>query len=380
MPFRETDRVKERRELVEAWESGLYNKSELARRFGVTRPTVHLWVARAEADEPLTDRSRAPHECPHRTDAEIAEELIAFRKLHRHWGPKKIGDALRRGDRDKQWPADSTIGDVLKRADLIEPRRRRPQIERSRERPAKESEPGLITTVDFKGQFRLGDRKYCYPLTVADPVSRFIYAIEAMHSTSYVLVREVMERVFRRHGLPEIVLSDNGVPFCTRQGVVQYSRLGVWCLRYGVQIRHTRPGHPEDNAVHERMHRTLKAETTRPPKRMLSQQQRAFDDFRRQFNRERSHEGIGRKVPADVHRRSPREFPKHRPEPDYPGHFEIRRVSDTGTFSWGGSFIYLSSSFAGEHIGLEEVDDAIWSIRFFEHELARFDERSKTLR
>ena len=380
MPFLETDRVKEREELVKAWKSGLYGKSELARRFGVTRPTVQLWVDRSEAGEPLRDRSRAPHTCPHQTDAEIAAQLIAFRQGHPQWGPKKIGDALRRHRPSIEWPADSTIGEVLKRAGLTERRQNRPRMVRRHQPSLPTADvPGEMTTADFKGEFRLGNGRRCYPLTLADPISRFIYAIEAMPSTSYELVQPIFERVFRRHGLPDVVLTDHGVPFCVTQGVVNLSRLGVWCLKYGVEIRHTRRGHPEDNSVHERMHRTLKASTARPPEASFATQQASFDHFRREFNYERSHEGIGRKLPAEVHRKSPRPFPRRPPVAMYPGHFELRRVSSEGTFGWGATRIYASAALAGELIGLEEVDDAIWSIRFFDNELGRLDERRGTI-
>ena len=376
MPFWETDRVKEREELVEAWKSGLYGKSELARRFGVTRPTVQLWIDRSEAGEPMSDRSRAPHTCSHQTEAEIAAQLIAFRQQHPHWGPKKIGDALRRRRPSIEWPADSTIGEVLKRAGLTERRQTRPRMRRRYQPPPPAGDvAGQITTADFKGEFRLGNARRCYPLTMADLVSRYIYAIDALPNTSYQLVQPIFERVFRRYGLPDVLLTDHGVPFYVTQGVINLSRLGVWCLKHGVEIRHTRRAHPQDNAVHERMHRELKAATARPPQPDFILQQVSFDRFRREFNFERSHEGIGRKLPAEVHRKSHRSFPRRPPVPSYPGHFEVRRVCAVGLVGWRDRKIYVSHALSGELIGFEEVDDAIWSVRFFDKELGRFNER-----
>lgn len=377
MPFVETNRVKEREAMMRAWASGLYGKSELGRRFGVSRPTVDLWLDRGEAGEELADRSRAPHSHPNQIEEAIIEQLRRVRRAHPSWGPKKIGDVLRMHEPQMRWPADSTIGDVLKRAGLVEPRKR---VRNSNSSPgptlATPNEPGQVTTGDFKGQFRLRNRQYCYPLTAADPVSRYIYVVKALSSPTTQLVQPVLERMFREFGLPEVFLTDNGPPFCVPQALGRLSRLGVWCLKYGIDVRQTRPGHPEDNSVHERMHKSLKAAATRPPEWSLSEQQRRFDRFRREFNEERSHESLGRKTPASVHRRSSRPFPARVPEVTYPGHFELRRVHCSGQISWKGELLYVSASLAGEVVGFEEIDDGIWSLYFSSRLLGRYHARN----
>jgi transposase InsO family protein len=382
MPFRETGRVKEREELIRLWTSGLYGKSELARHFGVSRPTIQLWIERHAANEPYSDRSRRPHRSPHQTADEIAQELVACRQKHPHWGPKKIGDVLRISQPDTQWPADSTIGEVLNRAGLVSRRkrgRRSLHVDRRTAVVTAETLPGQVMTADHKGHFLLGNSRYCFPLTIADPVSRFVYAIDALESTSGLLAKPVFERVFREHGLPEIILTDNGIPFALPQVQGRLSRFGVWCAKYAIDLRHTRPGRPGDNAIHERMHRTLKAETARPPKANFVDQQARFDTFRVEFNNERPHEGIGRRPPASVYRTSPRPFPIAVPEPEYPGHFEVRRVHVTGRINFRGSHVFISESLGRELVGLEETDDGVWSVHFFRKHIGRFDEQRREL-
>ena len=215
--------------------------------------------------------------------------------------------------------------------------------------------------MDFQGEFRLGDRTYCYPLTVTDSCSRFLLMCRALPSTRLSPVRKAFDELFRAFGVPERIRSDNGVPFASA-GVGRLSRLSVYWMTLGIDVERTRPGHPQDNGRHERMHRTLAEETTRPPARTQRGQQRKFSRFRREYNEERPHEALEMRCPSELYEASKREC-EVRPF-EYPGHFEERTVMDAGQFSWNDRRVFLSSSLAGQRIGLVEVDAGVWAIRF----------------
>lgn len=372
--------MEQREALIAAWKSEMYDVSELARQFEVSRPTVYRWIRRGEASEPLSDRSRAPHEIPHRTDSELMAEALELRVRHPKWGPKKLVAVLRRRRPEVVWPAPSTVGDLLKREGLVAPRRRRNRAILVREKLIEPSYAGQIMTADFKGHFRLGNGTYCYPLTIADPFSRFIYAIHALDSPNTTGSRPVFDRVFRKHGIPQIIMTDNGEPFCAPQGFARLSMLSVDWLRLGIELRQSRPGHPQDNGRHERMHKTLKDETARPPSQTMRHQQRRFDEFRSEFNNERPHESLGQRTPGSIHVDPVRKYSRRVPEPVYPGHFEVRVVGRGGEIRWRGERFFLSQCLGGQSIGLEEVDDGVWSIYFMSKLLGRFDERDRVLR
>jgi transposase InsO family protein len=239
-------------------------------------------------------------------------------------------------------------------------------------------EPNDVWTADFKGQFRTRDRVYCYPLTVCDGASRYLLDVRALCSTDTLPARESFERLFREYGLPRVLRTDNGVPFAST-GLCRLSRLSVWWIRLGIRPERIAPAHPEQNGSHERMHKTLKAATTRPPERDRSAQQRRFDRFRCEFNHERPHESLGQKTPASLYRPSAHRYPTRLPRPEYPGHDEIRRVGSNGCILWKGRPLSLSHCLCGEDVGLEEVDDGIWSLFFGPLLLARLDQRTRQL-
>ena len=232
-------------------------------------------------------------------------------------------------------------------------------------------------TVDYKGEFLLGNHCYCYPLTIVDYVSRYILACDAFTSTQYEHTRKAFERVFRQHGLPRAILSDNGSPFGS-PGLGRLSRLSLWWIRLGISIERIVPGHPEQNGAHERMHKTLKAETTRPPEKTLEQQQKRFDRFRHEFNNERPHESLGQKRPATIYTPSPRPYPETLPPIEYPGHLMTRKVDHSGQIRWKDyERLFLSHTLHGEIVALEEIDDGMWSLFYGPVLLARFDERER---
>jgi hypothetical protein len=236
--------------------------------------------------------------------------------------------------------------------------------------------PHEVLTADFKGEFRTQDRCYCYPLTIADYQSRYLLACRGFSSTAGGPVEQVFREIFRACGLPRAIVTDNGTPFASN-GVARLSQLSVWWIRLGIQPLQIQPGHPEQNARHERMHRTLKDETTRPPARNREAQQQVFDRFRFEYNQERPHQGLQSRTPAEVYCPSPRDYPRRLPPLEYPGHWEIRRVGSNGCMGFQGKEWFLSHNLQGQKVGLEEVEDGIWSCYFGPVLLARYDERQQ---
>lgn len=380
MAWQETDPVNERVKFIAAQQSGLYTMSEVCARFGISRKTGYKWVGRyvAEGVDGLKERSHVPKHCPHRMSAEVEAALLDAREAHRTWGPRKLVPWLKRQRPELELPAPSTVGDLLGRKGLVERRRRRRGDAHPGTAALETAAPNEVWTVDFKGEFRTQDGRYCYPLTVVDAHTRFLLGCDSLHSTSTAGVIPCFERMFREFGLPEAIRSDNGTPFAST-AICGLSRLNVWWLKLGLVHQRIQPGKPQQNGAHERMHRTLKAETTRPPERNAQAQQVRFDEFRREFNEERPHEAQGSGAACLALQRVGARDAGRVPVPEYPGHYETRGVRRTGEFRFRGHAIFLSEVLAGERIGLEEVEDGIWSIYFFDRLLARLDERTRKL-
>lgn len=363
MPLREQTIVDLRKEMMEAVRRG-HSIAEVARMFGVSRPTVYEWLRRYDPDDPSTlqDRSRAPNERPSKTDVAIEQRLIEERE---RWGfgSKKILARLSETEPDLSWPHRSTVDGIFKRAGLVRSRRkRRPSSNAPFARRYDPSKPGELSTIDFKGQFRLGDGRYCYPLTMADYVSRYVIVAQALPSTELAPAWRVIERAFREHGLPTAMQSDNGPPF--GHGNARLSTMSVRLMKLGVQPIFSRPGKPQDNGVHERMHATLKQAATIPPGKNLRHQQTKLDAFRQMFNHERPHEALGMERPARIYRGSPQAFPTRPPTIEYDSSFEVRRVGHHGEIKWRGTPIFISHALAGELIALETIDYESYQVHF----------------
>lgn len=384
MPWTDTDPVTERHKFILAHQKDLFTMSELCQRFGISRKTGYKWLTRYRDGglQALDDQSRAPKTIPHRTPPPVEEALVALRRRHPHWGARKLLVVLarRRPDLAHRYglPAASTTTDILRRHGLIEPKRPRRKHRPARSTPIAAEAPNDVWTADFKGEFLLGSRRYCYPLTVQDAYSRTLLACQALRSTRHQGAHPVFERLFDTYGLPAAIRTDNGAPFAS-VGLHRLSRLGVYFIKLGIRRSLIEPGCPQQNGRHERMHRTLKAETARPPAATLEAQQERFEAFRQEFNTERPHEALGMKTPASQYACSPRRMPARLPEPSYDGPLEVRRVAKSGSFRWRGRFVFLTTVLAREHIGLEEVDDGVWNVLFYDMLLARLDERTMQL-
>ena len=376
MPWSETTAMGERKKFIDDLLDRRYSMSELCGKYGISRKTGYKWIERfrLEGVQGLEDRSHAATVVHNRTPPEIERALIAARHRHPTWGAAKLMYEV--GRKHPQWtlPHESTVCDILKRNGLVRPRvQRRPLGHPGR--PTQEIlRPNDCWSADFKGQFRLGNGQYCYPLTVTDNYSRYLLEVRGLDGTVHDDSKRVFTRIFKEYGLPVRLRTDNGVPFAAAS-LGRLSRLSVWWIKLGVLPELIEPGKPQQNGRHERMHKTLKDETTRPPAYSLSGQQRKFDRFRGEFNDQRPHEALDMTPPAGWYQPSRRSMPDKLVEPDYPDRFEVRLVSGNGGVRWHSSWVNVTSVLVGEYIGFEEVDDGLWDVYFGPMRIGRFHER-----
>ena len=380
MPFQETCPVEERVAMLRDYDTGAFTVSEVAARYGVSRETFYVWKRRRERGEErwFEERSRAPGYCPHATRKADVKAVVAMRKAHPRFGARKIRAKLLEKRPEVTWPAPSTIGDILKRANLVEPQRKRRRAIAQGEVVAPARTPNAEWAIDFKGWFRTADGRRCDPLTITDQASRFLVEARIVEPT-WAGVRCALERVFERVGLPAAMRSDNGTPFGST-GAGGLSALAVWWLKLGIEPHYIPPASPQDNGRHERMHRTLKAQTSMPAARTAGEQQRRFDRFRRHYNEERPHEALGQRAPARLWRPPARSLPPRLEEPWYDADHEVRRVRPAGDIKWRGEDIFIGEAFAGELVGLAEHDSGGHIVRFASRDLGVIGRDRRILR
>jgi putative transposase len=348
----------------------------LCRSFGISRKTGYKIFERYKRMglEGLTDRSRRPYRQAGKLPFQVESLIVSLKKEQPSWGAPKIREKLIRLYPDLKAPAVSTVHAVLDRRGLVQPRKNR----RRRAEGTALSAPGApndLWCADYKGEFMLADRRYCYPLTITDHESRYLLACEALGSTKEIYAVPVFERVFKEFGLPRTIRTDNGVPFASPNALYGLSRLSVWWLRLGIGIERIRPGHPQQNGRHERMHLTLKKETTKPAGENMLQQQERFDRFVSYYNEERPHQAIGMKLPAERYRPSPRPY-RGLTDLDYPFHDKTVTVTTCGRICLNRKKVNLSTVFAGQKVGIKQVDDTLWLASFMTYDLGYFDEDS----
>lgn len=348
--------------------------SDLCREFGVSRKTGYkIWHRYQNSGvEAFTDRSRRPYHYANQLPLQVETAIVALKREKPYWGAPKIRELIIRRYPDIKTPAKSTVHAVLDRHGLVKRR-----IERRKNKAAGTAlslsrQPNDLWCADYKGQFMLGDKRYCYPLTITDQASRFLLACEALETTKEQFAFTIFERVFKDFGLPQAIRTDNGVPFASPNGLFNLSKLSVWWLRLGIGIERIKPGHPEQNGRHERMHLTLKKEATRPAGNNFLQQQAKFDDFVDEYNTERPHEALGMKFPREVYMPSSRPY-AGLPDPQYPFHDQTITVTNCGRICLKRKKINLGLPFAGQAVGIKEVGDGIWLVSFMDYDLGYFD-------
>jgi putative transposase len=380
MPWKESDTMTERAKFVLRAESG-ERMTDLCKEFGISRKTGYKFLERFKklGLVGLRDEERGPANIPWRTPEATQQLILGFKKKHPTWGAKKLKSELEKQHPGVRIPARSTIGALLDKHGLVKHRKPRRRATTS----LAPLTPGLFSNdvwcADFKGEFRLGNRRYCYPLTITDHSSRYLIACEGLENTRGEGAYPVFERAFKTYGLPKAIRTDNGSPFAST-GLKGLTKLSVWWLRLGIELQRIEPGHPEQNGRHERFHLTLKTDTTRPPAVTFLQQQERFDRFIAVYNHERPHESLDMKHPADFYEPSEQTYREVLDELEYPHHDTTRKISSDGHMSlWGArKRCYVTQALAGERVGLREVKQNRWLVSFLTLDLGHVD--AKTFR
>ena len=377
MPFVETCRMEERVRMLAEYDSGNWGVSDLCARYGVCRDTFYEWRRRRAEGEAawFMDRSHAPLSCPHRTGLEVAEAIIGARRRYPHLGPRKLRVMLERRRPEQAWPAASTIGDILKRAGLVEPTRRRRRALDQKRPFAAVTAANEEWSADFKGWFRTRDHLRIDPLTIADSHTRFLIDVRIVAPTIEG-AQPVFERPFRSYGLPGSIRCDNGPPFGST-GAAGLTRLSAWWLKLGIEPRFIRPASPQENGRHERMHRTLKRQTSSPPAADAVEQQRRFDRFRRHYNDERPHEALGQTPPSESYARAHRAMPSRIEDPWYDADHRVRRVRTSGEVKWKADRIFVSEALVGELVGIAELETGDHVVRFCHLDIGIIDRKGR---
>jgi putative transposase len=376
MPWKEVNIMEQRVQFIQDWLKKTHHVSDLCALYGISRKTAYKWIERYMHEGPdwVVPRSHAAHRVHNRVAAEVEQALMQMRLLHRTWGARKLLHQVGLAQPEWKLPHESTVCEMLTRHGLVASRPKRRAIGHPGRPSSEVAGPNDCWSADFKGQFRLGNDEYTYPLTVTDNYSRYLLECKAMPGTLYEPTKAAYTRLFKKHGLPRRIRTDNGVPFA---GVTlgRLSRLSVWLLKMGVMPELTEPGKPQQNGRHERMHRTLKEETTKPAGANTAAQQRKFNSFMLEFNQVRPHEALDMNTPGQLYTDSPRAMPNKLEEMTYPDRFEVRYVSANGAMSWNKHSINVTSVLIGEYVGLEAIDDGVWDVYFGLKKIGRLLER-----
>jgi len=376
MPWMECSVMDEKMKFVGRMLEG-EKMAELCREFGISRKTGYkIWNRYNNIGiQGLTDRSRRPYKQANRLPMQIEKFILGIKQEKPSWGAPKIREKIARRYPDLALPAKSTIHAILDRHGLVKRRKgRRYRAEGTLLSPGKA--PNDLWCADYKGEFMLGNKQYCYPLTISDHTSRYILACDGLETTKEEFAFGVFEKTFQEFGLPRAIRTDNGVPFASAFALYGLSKLSVWWLRLGIEIERIKPGHPEQNGRHERMHLTLKKETTKPPAQNILQQQEKFDAFVEEFNTDRPHQALGMKYPSEIYTPSARVY-RGLPDVEYPMHDLTLQVTACGRICHRSLKINFSTVFAGQSVGIKEVSDGIWLVSFMDYDLGYFDEENK---
>lgn len=376
MSWQITNAKEERKLFIVDWLKREFTMKALCARYGVSRKTGYKWLERfkQEGEKGLEERSHARHSYANETPKEIKKRLIELKLRFPTWGPQKLLDWLEEEERDRAWPASSTIGEILKRHGLVKPRRYKRRVVSQNEPFSECDSNNAVWSADFKGQFKVGG-SYCYPLTIMDNFSRYLLSCEGLKHPNMEETRRCIERVFKEYGLPASIRTDNGQPFASI-GLGGLTALNIWWIKLGIRHERIQPGCPQQNGRHERMHRTLKEATAKPAEGNFEDQQRSFDAFRKEYNEERPHQALAKKRPAEIYTGSLRPYPEQIEEVHYPNHYLIRQVKTNGEIKWFGKRYYVSELLHKEPIGLEPIDEERAIVYFGHHKLGLIDARS----
>lgn len=373
MPWKETSVMDERMKFIGRLLSG-EKMAPLCKEFGISRVTGHkIWNRYQEfGSKGIYDRNRAPHKHPNQLPFEVEQLIVRLKKEKSSWGAPKIRELVACKYPTIKLPSTSTVHCVLDRHGLVKKRREKNRFPVTASYLSTPQNPNDLWCTDFKGQFRMKNHEYCYPLTLTDFVSRYLLSCEALNSTEVDPCFRVFEEAFQEYGLPTAIRSDNGIPFASGNSAWNLTKLSVWWIRLGIKIERIKPGNPQQNGRHERMHRTLKLEATNPPASNLLQQQEKFDHFIHEFNFERPHQSLNMKFPASVHQKSIRKY-RGLPDITYPGYDKTILISNCGRACVGKQKVHITRALANQPVGLKEVDIGIWQVDFMSYTLGYFD-------
>jgi len=363
---------------IKMWESGDYYLSTLCDHFGISRPTGYKLLNDFNefGEECFSTLSRAPHLIPHKTPKKVESQIIKLRKKHPLWGARKIKVLLESKIENELIPSITTINAILKRNDLIKPRKRRSPKQGKLYPKFDPAMPNEIWSADYKGKFRIGNKRYCYPLTICDSNSRLIIDIECHYHPDYKSVKHAYTKAFRKYGLPNFMHTDNGTPFGNIRSPKRYSRLCYWLVDLGITPVFSDPGCPQQNGRHERMHRDLKAFCKDKIQSTLSKQQKVMDVFTEEYNHVRPHEALDMKTPASTHVKSIKQFSEKIIPYEYPLHYRIAKVTSNGAARWGPyNWLFISRAAEGRYIGADEIGNGIWNVYYRDVLLGNFDEK-----
>jgi transposase InsO family protein len=364
MPWKNTSTMDQKSEFITLWESNNYSFSSLCKEFDISRTAGYNIINRYKEFGPqsVIENSRAPFSQPNRTPVNIEQAIVELRKNHKNWGARKFEILLKSQFSEEVIPSVTTIHNILSRNGLVEPRKRIKRV-----KPVypifDPAECNEVWSADFKGKFRMGNKKYCHPLTIADSFSRYVFSAKGMYSENFESVKKEFTRVFREYGMPHQIHTDNGSPFGSTRALKRFTQLSYWFIDLGIMPVFSDPAHPEQNGRHERMHKDLKAECAMPPSFNLTGQQRSLNHFLKEYNNLRPHEAIDMKTPSNVHVRSRRPFLDRIEEYHYPDDIKLQYVTKNGAIRWKAFYwIYMSRALAGKHVGIQEIGNGIWKV------------------
>src|ERR1700723_2912223 len=374
MPWKESRIVDQRLQFLSSYQKEEMSVSDLCREFGISRPTGYRWINRYEevGPEGLLDLSSRPHSCSHATPEKIENAILSLRSRYPFWGARKLKAKLEQLEPNVEWPAASTFGNILQRAGLTSPKRKKRRTTPYSEPFSEVTAPNQLWCIDFKGYFSTGDGTRCDPFTITDAHSRCLIRCQTVSRMDFDQVRAVCEAAMREYGMPLRIRTDNGAPFAG-VGLLGLSKLSLGWMKLGIVHERIQPGRPQQNGRHERMHRTLKEDTAKPPARTVTAQQKKFDRFRLVFNHERPHEALANETPGSIYVPSTRLLPSSVASFQYPRSFQTRRVNNSGDISWHKGRVFVSEVFRNEEIGLEQMDEDVPRVFFCNTELGEFN-------
>ena len=378
MPWKVISQMDLKIKMIEAWESGYFSIRALSQKYGISRPTIYKWLSRYKdcGVEGLKEQSRAPKHCPNRTDGKILKLLIAEKLKNRKRGPRKVRAQLKRKHPELHLPAISTIGYWFKKEGLVEKRKKRLRVPPYTQPFCECDAPNEVWSIDYKGQFKMGNQNVCYPLTLSDNFSRFLLCCQALEGPRYEPTRRYMESVFREYGLPDAIRSDNGVPFAGKS-IGGLSRLMIWLILLGIVPERIKKGCPQENGRHERMHRTLKSDALDPVAENSREQQKAFDLYRYEYNYERPHESLQDQTPSEYYVKSNRPYVEKPYPPNYGHDYLVRQVRHCGEIKFMGRLFLITHLLSGQPVGLKEIGEGLWQLQFSFYVLGSIDLRLK---